>query len=209
MGRKEIKITRRFISETLQLLKVFGTVRYESFLLYLCLYFGIGKETSEDLTEKLLQARIITKAKYADTHIIKVDKKERASSDKLDAFDVYLAVMKEEKEKGTENEVAAVRMDLPEDFIFYTTTGFMYDVIINDDRGAQKLRLLEKFEKKRKKGEIILFAYPSRIPSEELKGLKKPVISGRHRLAIVRKSPETGIATCILTDIEGKDDRQR
>ena len=208
MGRKEIKITRRFLSDTSQLIKVFGAIRYDSFLLYLCLYFGICKETAEDLTEKFLQARIITKAKYADTHILKADKKERASSDKLDAFDVYLAVMKEEKEKGEENEVAAVRTDLPEDYIFDTTTGLMYDVIINNDRGAQKLRLLEKFEKKRKKGEITLFVYPSRIPSEELRG-KKPVLFGSHRLGIVRKSPETGIATCILTDTEGKNDRQR
>ena len=174
MGRKEIKITRRFLSDTSQLIKVFGAIRYDSFLLYLCLYFGICKETAEDLTEKFLQARIITKAKYADTHILKADKKERASSDKLDAFDVYLAVMKEENKTAAEEDKS----------------------------------ILEKFEKKRKKGEITLFVYPSRIPSEELRG-KKPVLFGSHRLGIVRKSPETGIATCILTDTEGKNDRQR
>ena len=197
---KRVSVSRFFIKESRELVSCFGAVRYDSFIRYLELYFDISADGASRIVEKLLAKQYFVKANYSATAIIKNDKSETANYDSLDAFEAYLGIFEEEKHKNPENEVSAMKTELPTDFVFYSTSGFIYDVIINNDRGAQKVKLLEKAEKKKYKDQITLFVFPS---GADLSSARPPALPGKYRLAVVRRS-DSGRATCAIGAIEGK-----
>lgn len=200
---RRISITRGFIDEKRNLVDCFGAVRFDSFVRYLELVFGISTASALQITEQLLKRQFFVKTRYSATSIIKTDKEKRANYDNLDAFDVYLCILEEELAKDPESEVFVEKKGLPVDFVLSTTSGIIYDMIINNDRGPQKLKLLEKADRKKYKDQVTLFVFTSGTRPEELKA---PSIPGKHRFAVVRRS-ESGRATCAASAIEGKNER--
>ena len=200
---KRVSVTRGFISDINDILKCFGAVRYTSFLRYLELCLDITPDAAVKIAEKLLARQNIVKANYSATPIVKRDERATANYDRLDAFEAYLFILDEEKKKDPRNDVTAFRTDIPTDFLFYTATGIMYDVIINNDKGAQKVRLLDRTDKRKHKNQILLFVYPS---GADITGLTPPVLPGRHRLAVVRRQA-SGKATCVAGEVTGENSK--
>lgn len=200
---RRISITDRFVDDVRFLVNEFGAVRYDSLVRYLEIYFDISREAAVKIAEMFLQKEIFVKVKYSGTTIVKTEKAKRSANyDNLDAFVVYCKILEEEKEKGAENDVTAEHTGLPTDFVFASTTNLIYDVIINNDKGGQKLKLLEKSDKKRYKNQITLFVIPS---GTDIDGFKAPNIKGKHRLALVRRSDKTGTATCAIAETQGEN----
>ena len=199
---KRISITSRFIADSKKLVSTFGAVRKDSFQKYLETTFDISANGAEQIIESLLRLRDFVLAKYSGTTIIKTSKEKTANYDCLDAFEAYLSIYEEEKAADPDSEVTVMKTGLPSDFVLGTTSGYVYDMIINNDRGPQKVKLLEKSDKKRYRNQVTLFVFTS---GTDLSKEKAPALPGKYRLAVVRRS-DNGKARCALGKIEGKNE---
>lgn len=196
---KRIVITNRYIQESQAVVSSFGSVRASSFLRYIALTLEASPDASVKIMNGLLRNRHFVKTSYSGTDIIKLSEERTASYDGLDAFEAYLSVLEEEKATDPDADVMVRKTKMPTDYVFGTTSGLIYDVIINNERGPQKVKMLEKTDTKRYKNQITLFVYTS---GTDLAEQKKPALPGKSRIGVVRRD-RTGRAKCMLSAMEG------
>ena len=198
---KRVSITRGFIEELKDLISCFRGVRYDSFVRYMEIALSVSSDAAYQIVEELLQRQHFVKIKYSGTTVIKLSKTDSVVYDYLDAFEAYLFILAEEKEKNAAADATVMSGGVVSDFVIATTSGLVYDLILSNDKGGQRLKILERADKKRYKNQITLFVFTS---GTNLAEAKAPAIKGKHRMAVVRRS-NTGRATCVAGEIEGKN----
>lgn len=195
--RKEpLYITQDYLDQCLGTLDEFEAVRKESLVRYIEITLKLDPDLAEKVVETMLRRKHIITAKYAGTTVVKTSEQVPAKSKFMDAFDAYLAVSVQEQLEKDNLAIFATRAKFPLDFTLYTSSGRLYSVFIYDAHLAQKMTIAEG-KRIKARDHVTLVVLPVGTNPETV---KIPVISGKYRLAIVRKS-KSGKTLCYVTEI--------
>lgn len=199
MENNVISITKGDIESLRLIILPFHTVRKEAFTKLVELSFRCERNAAEKIVEKLIRKRAFHQGTYAGFKIIRSNPDELSDIGALDAFEAYIALLEQEKEKSETAGIYTMRvekMEYPHDYVFATTTGLIYEVLVFNDTGYQKLAFSERSSRKMA-GDVVKFVIITSQVSEE--DASKIDISGPHRLALVRKKDNEVV--CSLTGI--------
>lgn len=198
-----ISITNGDIESLRLIILPFHTVRKEAFVKLIQLSFRCERTAAEKIVEKLIRKRAFHQGMYAGFKIIRAHPEELSDMGALDAFEAYIALLEQEKEKSETAGIYTMRvekMEYPHDYVFATTTGTIYEVLVFNDAGYQKLAFSERSSRKMAGDVVKLVVITSQVDEEDA---SKISISGPHRLALVRKQEANVV--CALTDVIKED----
>lgn len=197
MARETLAITEDFIDQCTEMLQEFGAVRYDSFIRFIEIMLEISTDCAESIAAKMEERGDIFTTAYADTTIVKLERRDLSVYRDLDAFDAYLCIMQKEKEESEKNSCYANRAAFPIDFSIYVTSGRVYYVILYDDHFLQKMSIYERKMLDDAADPVTLIVFPV---GTNLKNARTPALKGKYRYAVVRKS-RGGLTACEATTI--------
>lgn len=203
MARETLAITEDFIDQCTEMLQEFGAARYDSFTRFIAFMLEISTDCAEGIAERMEERGDIFTTVYADTTIVKQDKRTLTVYRDLDAFDAYLCIMQKEKEENENNSCYANRAIFPIDFSIYVTNGRLYYVLLYDDHFLQKMSIYERKQMDDAIDPVTLVVFPV---GTNLKTARIPAIRGKYRYAVVRKS-RGGLTACEATTIRKGESR--
>lgn len=200
-----ISVTRSDIDCVVAAIRPFSTVRRNAFIKFISLSFKCERQAALKITEKLLKKGTIFKGTYAGNKIIRSKADAMSDISALDAFEAYVALLEKEKEQHTSAGIYTIHVtgaEFPHDYIFATTTGGIYEVIVFNDNGYQKLAFSERNQEKQFGDVIRLIVLTSQVKEADVESIK---CKGKHRIALIRADGKK--VACAMTDII-KDDEE-
>ena len=186
-----VVVTHEDLARIEKLLTMFGAVRRKAFLSFIETYFGCGEEAARKITRTLTKRRIAFSPKntYTGWQILKKHEDIVVDVDKLDAFEVYVELFKNNNPPAEYDDDIRVlkfihvgKREFPYDYTFAVDFENLYRVTLFDDSGYQKLSFASKDSEKWADEDVLLIIVPSKS-NPEAEQLK---ISHKHRIGIVR-----------------------